>query len=154
MFTKIFQTIAVDNGSEFADYSGMERSIGGGKRTKVYYCHPYSSYERGSNENLNKIIRRWYPKGVSFANATDADIAKVENRMNNYPRGIFGYDTSAERYIREISLLSFAMSGILKKLLCSRKKQLFNRFLCIYNDQAHRINTNSIEFVELAFFLH
>lgn len=106
MFAKIFQTITVDNGSEFADYSGMERSIDGGKRTKVYYCHPYSSYERGSNENLNKMIRRWYPKGVSFANATDADIAKVEKWMNNYPRGIFGYDTSAARYRKEIRRLS------------------------------------------------
>lgn len=106
MFAKIFQTITVDNGSEFADYLGMERSIGSGKRTKIYYCHPYSSYERGSNENLNKMIRRWYPKGVSFANSTDADIARVENWMNNYPRGIFGYDTSAERYKKEINRLS------------------------------------------------
>lgn len=106
MFAKIFQTITVDNGSEFADFSGMERSIGGGKRTKVYYCHPYSSYERGSNENLNKMIRRWYPKGVSFANVTDTDIAKVENWMNNYPRGIFGYDTSEARYRKEVERLS------------------------------------------------
>ncbi len=106
MFTKIFKTITVDNGSEFSDHEGMERSIGGGKRTKVYFCHPYSSYERGSNENLNKMVRRWYPKGCSFAKVTDENIADLEKWMNEYPRGIFGYDTSAEMYRREIIRLS------------------------------------------------
>ena len=52
----------MDNGSEFADCPSMERSaLGDGSRTKLYYCHPYSSYERGSNENLNKMIRRPFP---------------------------------------------------------------------------------------------
>lgn len=66
-FYKIFQSITIDNGSEFSDYEGLEQSCRrSGTRTKVYYCHPYSSYERGSNENQNKMIRRHYPKGVSF----------------------------------------------------------------------------------------
>ena len=64
LFPRVFQTITVDNGSEFADCPGIERSIlAEGSRTKCYYCHPYSSYERGSNENLNKMIRRWLAKG-------------------------------------------------------------------------------------------
>ncbi len=105
MFTKIFKTITVDNGSEFSDHEGMERSIGGGKRTKVYFCHPYSSYERGSNENLNKMVRRWYPKGCSFDKVTDENIAELEKWMNEYPRGIFGYDNSAEMYRREFMRL-------------------------------------------------
>lgn len=66
-FYRIFQTITVDNGSEFADCEGIEKSCRRkGNRTKVYYCHPYSSYERGSNENLNKMIRRFFPKGTDF----------------------------------------------------------------------------------------
>ena len=98
-FYKIFQSITIDNGSEFSDYEGLEQSCRrSGTRTKVYYCHPYSSYERGSNENQNKMIRRHYPKGVSFERVTPADTRRLEKWINNYPRGIFGYLTSADLY--------------------------------------------------------
>lgn len=98
-FYKIFQSITIDNGSEFSDYEGLERSCRRvGTRTKVYYCHPYSSYERGSNENQNKMIRRHYPKGVSFERVTPADTRRLEKWINNYPRGIFDYFTSADLY--------------------------------------------------------
>ena len=98
-FSKVFQTITIDNGSEFTDYEGLEKSCRrSGTRTKVYYCHPYSSYERGSNENQNKMIRRHYPKGVSFEGVTSADMRKLEKWINNYPRGIFDYYTSADLY--------------------------------------------------------
>ena len=68
MFGKVSRTITVDNGSEFADCEGMERSCRrpGHKRTQIFYCHPYSSYERGTNENINGMIRRWFPKGTDF----------------------------------------------------------------------------------------
>ena len=96
-FYKIFQSITIDNGSEFSDYEGLEQSCRRvGTRTKVYYCHPYSSYERGSNENQNKMIRRHYPKGVSFERVTPADTRRLEKWINNYPRGIFDYLTSAD----------------------------------------------------------
>ena len=98
-FYKIFQSITIDNGSEFSDYEGLEQSCRrSGTRTKVYYCHPYSSYERGSNENQNKMIRRHYPKGVSFERVTPADTRRLEKWINNYPRGIFDYFTSADLY--------------------------------------------------------
>ena len=98
-FYKIFQSITIDNGSEFSDYEGLEKSCRrSGTRTKVYYCHPYSSYERGSNENQNKMIRRHYPKGVSFERVTPADTRRLEKWINNYPRGIFDYFTSADLY--------------------------------------------------------
>ena len=85
-FSKIFRTITVDNGSEFADCAGMEKSCRRkGNRTKIYYCHPYSSYERGSNENVNKMIRRWFPKGTDFRKVTAKAIQKVEDWINNYP---------------------------------------------------------------------
>lgn len=99
LFAQIFRTITVDNGSEFSDYKGIERSnTGEGMRTKVYFCHPYSSYERGSNENQNKMIRRHYPKGYDFTSVTPADIRKLEKWINNYPRGIFGFYSSADLY--------------------------------------------------------
>lgn len=107
MFYKIFRSITVDNGVEFADYEGLERSaLKEGKRTFVFYCHPYSSWERGTNENNNRLIRRHIPKGVDFDDTTDAEIAYIEEWINNYPRGIFDYKTSAELFEEEIRKLA------------------------------------------------
>lgn len=107
MFYKIFRSITVDNGVEFADYEGLERSVlKEGKRTFVFYCHPYSSWERGTNENNNRLIRRHMPKGVDFEDTTDAEIAYIEEWINNYPRGIFDYKTSAELFEEEIRKLA------------------------------------------------
>ena len=106
LFKKVFSTITVDNGSEFMDCDGMEKNKDGEKRTKVYYCHPYSSYERGSNENLNKMVRRWYPKGESFMMTSEEEIAALEEWMNEYPREIFEYDTAASRFNEELMKLT------------------------------------------------
>lgn len=108
MFYKVFRSITVDNGVEFSDYEGMERSIlrPGEKRTFLFYCHPYSSWERGSNENQNKLIRRHIPKGEDFDEKQDRDIEYIENWINNYPRGIFGYRTSAELFEEELRKLA------------------------------------------------
>ena len=106
LFKKVFCSITVDNGSEFMDNDGMELSSNGEKRTKIYYCHPYSSYERGSNENLNKMVRRWYPKGEDFMMTTEEEIAALEEWMNEYPREIFEYDTAASRFNEELMKLT------------------------------------------------
>lgn len=105
-FSKIFKSITFDNGSEFSDCAGMEHSIYGKnrKRTKVYYCHPYSAYERGTNENINKMIRRFLPKGTDFRKVTAVYIQRVETWINNYPREILGFETSGslfEKYIKK-----------------------------------------------------
>ena len=102
LFRNIFQTITVDNGGEFAGVNRLERSAFRKtlNRTKVYFCHPYSSYERGSNECQNKMIRRPFPKGTDFGNVTDAEVARAEQWMNNYPRKILGWKTS-EMLFRE-----------------------------------------------------
>lgn len=94
-FKTIFKSITVDNGCEFQDFNVLERSVfTKSKRTRVYYCHPYSSYERGSNENQNKLIRRHYPKGTSFDSLKQSDVDKLQDWINNYPREIFGWNTS------------------------------------------------------------
>ncbi|MDW7730794.1 MAG: IS30 family transposase, partial [Bacillota bacterium] len=59
-------------------------------------AHPYSSWERGTNENINKLIRRFIPKGSSIDDYTDEDIQRIEHWINNYPRRIFGYRSSNE----------------------------------------------------------
>lgn len=94
-FRKIFKTITVDNGMEFSDIEGMLKSvIRRGNRTQIYYCHPYSSWERGSNENLNRMIRRQFPKGTNFAKVTSYTVRQVEFWMNNFPRKVLGYKTA------------------------------------------------------------
>lgn len=107
LFGQVFKTITVDNGTEFSDCEGLEKSIlQDGERTKVYYCHPYSSYERGSNENQNKLVRRKIPKGTNFDDRTAEDIQEVEDWINNYPRLLFGWETAQMQFDREIEQLA------------------------------------------------
>lgn len=91
-FRKTFKTITVDNGAEFLNQEGMEQSCINKKlpRTKIYYCHPFRACERGSNENANKFIRRWIPKGAHISNYTKEEIKAIEYWVNNYPRPQFG----------------------------------------------------------------
>lgn len=109
-FKEIFKTITVDNGSEFADYTGIENSMYTNKRTYVYYCHPYSSYERGSNENCNKLIRRWYPKGSNFKNITKSKIKEVETWINNYPRLLLNGNSACDEWEKEVNKLSMSIA--------------------------------------------
>ena len=103
-FKTIFKTITVDNGVEFSDFVGIERSTYSDKqkRTNVYYCHPYTSCERGSNERLNREIRRLLPKGSDFSLFSDVDVKAVEKWVNDYPREIFGYATSSEMFSAQL----------------------------------------------------
>lgn len=106
LFRKIFKAITVDNGSEFADVERLERSaIRKGKRTKFYFCHPYNSFERGSNENQNRMIRRRYPKGTDFGKVSAAAIKKTEAWVNNYPRKVLGWKTSEMVFAECLSAL-------------------------------------------------
>lgn len=106
-FSLIFRTITVANGSEFADFEGMEKSSlrKRASRTKVYYCHAHRSYERGSNENANRMIRRHLPKGTDFSKVPARKITEIQNWMNNYPRKVLGWQTSNmvyQRYLQEL----------------------------------------------------
>ena len=104
-FKNIFKSITSDNGVEFLDQKGIENSclVKGQKRTICYYAHPYSSWERGSNENANRLIRRFIPKGSNIDKYSDKEIKEIEDWINNYPRKIFSYRTANQMY-NEISL--------------------------------------------------
>lgn len=103
-FKKIFKTITVDNGSEFLDYSSMEKSLYSKykKRTQVYYCHPYCSCERGTNERMNREIRRLVPKGRDLSKYTTSQVKDIENWVNNYPRKVLGFATSQELFDKQL----------------------------------------------------
>lgn len=90
-FGSIIKTITMDNGSEFASVHQFERY-----GISCFYCHPYCSSERGSNENNNRLIRRWLPKGTPLRSVTASDCALLARWMNTYPRGILGGKTSLQ----------------------------------------------------------
>ena len=94
-----FRTITMDNGSEFSDCYGIETDRHGIKRLDAYYCHPYTSCERGSNENANKLIRRFFPKGTSLATCTSKDCQNAMAFINHMPRKILGYRCAAEVFL-------------------------------------------------------
>lgn len=105
-FKDVFKTITVDNGIEFSDVDGMQ-TYKGKKRTDVYYCHPYCSWERGTNECYNRIVRRFLPKGQSLTKVTQKQCSDISDWMNHYPRKILGWKTPSELFegwIREKNL--------------------------------------------------
>lgn len=108
LFKQVFKSITVDNGTEFALCEELERSAinEGEKRTKLYYCHPYSSWERGTNEVTNKMVRRKVPKGTNFDGKTEEEIQEVEDWINGYPRRIHGYRSAGELFEEEIRKLA------------------------------------------------
>ena len=95
-FKEKFRSITTDNGSEFLMLEKLQRSIHGGKRFDVWYCHSYSAWEKGCVENHNRMIRRWFPKGTDFSKVTKKQVAAVQDWMNNYPRKILNWLTPNE----------------------------------------------------------
>ncbi len=85
----ITHTITLDNGKEFAHHELVTKAL----KVDIYFAHPYSSWERGLNENTNGLIRQYIKKGSSFENITEERIQFIEDRLNNRPRKILGYLT-------------------------------------------------------------
>ena len=95
-FYQRFKTITTDNGSEFLEHDLLTKSVLGGQRFTVFYCHSYAAWEKGTNEVHNRMIRRWFPKGTDFGKVSQRKIQAVEHWMNHYPRKILGWKTPAE----------------------------------------------------------
>lgn len=95
---EIMEIVLFDNGVEFSDFDGMMKSVEDRrrKRFKVYFAHPYASYERGSNENKNRLIRRSFKKGKLVEALTDDEILNIARKINNMPRKALGYRTPLE----------------------------------------------------------
>src|SRR6056297_2237234 len=99
-FRETFKSITTDNGREFYDYERIEEAFTKSsiKRTEVYYCDAYCSWQRGSNENNNKFIRRFLPKGTSFKGISRNFVKYIQNFINTYPRKMFNFKTSLQLF--------------------------------------------------------
>lgn len=100
-FDEVFKTITTDNGSEFADLPALEDLA----KTLVYFTHPYTSCEKGTNERHNGIIRRFIPKGKRIGDYTLDEISNIEVWCNSLPRKILGYRTPDEAFEDELDLI-------------------------------------------------
>lgn len=96
----IFKSITSDNGSEFSDLTQTLPTV------KIYYAHPYSSGERGTNEKQNSLIRNFHPKGKSFDDVSETAIKRIEDWINNLPRKFAQYLTPNELFDRELKNLN------------------------------------------------
>lgn len=101
-FDKIFKSITTDNGTEFARLHELGKRLG----VDVYYAHPYSSWERGQNENTNRIIRRFIPKGEMIKNYSKKKIQQIEDWINSLYRKSLGWKTADFYYQEELKLLN------------------------------------------------
>ncbi len=90
------KTITTDNGREFAQHQEIARSLG----AAFYFAHPYSSWERGLNEQVNGLVRQYFPKRPDFATITADEITHVVERLNHRPRKTLGYKTPHEVYFK------------------------------------------------------
>ena len=97
MAHSVFKTITADNGSEFSRLAELEA-----QGSKVYFTHPYSSWEKGTNECHNKLLRRFIPKGTSMVGYSEEDIAYMADWANMLPRKILGYKTPDKLFDAEL----------------------------------------------------
>lgn len=101
------RTLTVDNGTEFTDHKGIASDTG----AKVYFSHAYSSWERGTNENTNGLVRQYFPKGTDLAGLNDDMVKAVEAKLNHRPRKSLDYRTPHEVFYGARSLLTVALTS-------------------------------------------
>jgi len=93
------KTLTVDNGKEFADFKNIES----GTEMTVYFCDPYSPWQRGTNENTNGLLRHYFPKGIDWKTVTNKELAAVVDKLNNRPRKCLNYQTPNEVFLKSTS---------------------------------------------------
>jgi IS30 family transposase len=98
-------TITYDRGIEFTDYEAISRH----SEASIYFADAYSSWQRGTNENLNGLIRQYYPKRSDFKQLTQKHVTVVQNKLNNRPRKRYNYRTPVEQRTYLISLQKVAL---------------------------------------------
>ena len=95
----ITKSMTYDNGMEMSNHQWLTNNTG----MSIFFAHPYSSWERGTNENTNGLIRRFLPKRTDFNNVTQEQLKAIENNLNNRPKKVLGYKTPNEQMTIEIN---------------------------------------------------
>ena len=88
----VLLTITSDNGNEFINHKSIAERL----EVEYYFAHPYASYERGSIENLNGLVRQYIPKGTDFATVEENTVKMAQDKSNNRPKAVLGYYTPNE----------------------------------------------------------
>lgn len=95
----LVKTITYDNGKEFAEHARIDQALG----STGYFADPFASWQRGSNENLNGLVRQYIPKKRPLSTVTNTELALIENRLNNRPRKRLGFKTPHELFTQELN---------------------------------------------------
>jgi len=106
-FHDLVHTLTLDNGKEFAYHEDIARSL----KARVYFAHPYSSWERGLNENTNGLIRQYFSKKHDLIAITDDEVAEAMHRLNHRPRKKLGFKTPYEVLFKTSTLLTVALQS-------------------------------------------
>ena len=93
------KTLTYDNGKEFCGHAKIDEALG----STGYFARPFASWERGSNENFNGLLRQYVPKKRQMASITNEEIKMIENKLNNRPRKRLGFRTPAEVFHQSLS---------------------------------------------------
>jgi IS30 family transposase len=89
---ELFQTITFDNGTENVQHAEIKQEYG----IETYFCDPFASWQKGSVENMNKLIRRYLPRHTDLSKLTNQDIFLIQEKLNNRPRKVLKYQTPNE----------------------------------------------------------
>lgn len=103
-FKDRFFTMTVDNGKEFCEHKAIATAL----EARIYFAHPYASWERGLNENSNGLVRQYFPKGCDLAKLTEAEVQRVVELLNNRPRKTLRYRTPNEIFFKQRMVLTTA----------------------------------------------
>jgi len=117
------KTMTYDNGTEMAEHEYISKNTG----IDIYFAHPYSAWERGTNENTNGIIRRFYPKKTTdFNSISENQLMAFQHRLNNRPRKVLGYYTPNEIYQQEKNKFKYNHDDVVLKTGNKSSKDLFS----------------------------
>jgi IS30 family transposase len=102
LYNNLKKPMTYDNGIEIARHEKINKNTG----MKIYFAHPYSSWERGTSKNTNGLIRRYLPKGTNFNEISENQLQIIQEKLNNRPRKIIGYKTPLEMINIELKLVA------------------------------------------------
>lgn len=115
------RSMTYDNGVEMAQHKELSKSTG----MDIYFANPYHSWERGTNENMNGVIRRFYPKSTDFNTISYEEIMQLEKSLNNRPRKVIGYSTPKEKLLETLKKHADDVRGLKAG---NKSLQIYSRF--------------------------